>query len=98
MRFARALALLLLALSVGGWDKKDKILIGHVGSMTGGQATFGDSTDKGIRLAINEQAKKGGIDGAQVELKTLDDQGKPVEAAVAATRLISQDKVAVLIG
>ena len=98
MRFARALALLLLALSVGGWDKKDKILIGHVGSMTGGQATFGDSTDKGIRLAIDEQAKKGGIDGAQVELKTLDDQGKPVEAAVAATRLISQDKVAVLIG
>jgi branched-chain amino acid transport system substrate-binding protein len=98
MRFARAVALLLLALAVGGWDKKDKILIGHVGSMTGGQATFGDSTDKGIRLAIDEQNKKGGIDGARVELKTLDDQGKPVEAAVAATRLITQDKVAVLIG
>jgi branched-chain amino acid transport system substrate-binding protein len=98
MRFARAVALLLLALSVGGWDKKDKILIGHVGSMTGNEATFGDSTDKGIRLAIEEQNKKGGIDGAQIALKTLDDQGKPEEATTAATRLLTEDKVAVLLG
>jgi branched-chain amino acid transport system substrate-binding protein len=76
----------------------DKIVIGHVASMTGNEATFGDSTDKGIRLALDEQNKKGGVKGKQLVLKTLDDQGKPEEAAVAATRLITQDKVAVLLG
>jgi branched-chain amino acid transport system substrate-binding protein len=76
----------------------DKIVIGHVGSMTGEQATFGSSTDNGIKLAIAEQNKKGGVKGKQLELKTLDDQGKPEEAAVAATRLITQDKVTMLLG
>src|SRR5512140_3457987 len=66
--------------------------------MTGQEATFGDSTDKGIKLAIEELNAKGGVKGKQVEVKTYDDQGKPEEAAVAATRLITQDKVAVLIG
>jgi branched-chain amino acid transport system substrate-binding protein len=75
-----------------------KILFGHVGSMTGQEATFGDSTDKGIRLAVDELNAKGGIAGKQVDLKTYDDQGKPEEAAVAATRLVTQDKVAVLLG
>jgi branched-chain amino acid transport system substrate-binding protein len=76
----------------------DTILIGHVASMTGNEATFGDSTDKGIRLALEEQNKKGGVKGKQLVLKTLDDQGKPEEAAVAATRLVIQDRVTVLLG
>jgi branched-chain amino acid transport system substrate-binding protein len=76
----------------------DKILLGHVTSMTGEQATFGQSTDHGVRLAVNEQNAKGGVKGHLVEVKTLDDQGKPEEAAVAATRLISQDHVTLLIG
>jgi branched-chain amino acid transport system substrate-binding protein len=76
----------------------DTILVGHVGSMTGNEATFGDSTDKGIRLALEEQNKKGGVKGKKLSLKTLDDQGKPEEAAVAATRLVTQDKVTVLLG
>ena len=76
----------------------DKILIGHIGSMTGAEATFGDSTDKGIKLAVDEQNKKGGVKGKQIVVKTLDDGGKPEEAAVAATRLITQDKAAVLLG
>ena len=76
----------------------EKILIGHVGSMSGNEATFGQSTDNGVKLAIEEQNKKGGIKGRQLTLKTLDDQGKPEEAAVAATRLITQDKATVLIG
>jgi len=76
----------------------DKILVGHVGSMTGEQATFGQSTDNGVKLAIDEQNKKGGIKGKQLALKTLDDQGKPEEAAVAATRLITQDKATIIIG
>ena len=75
-----------------------KIWFGHVGSMTGQEATFGDSTDKGIKLAVEELNAKGGVKGKQVELKTYDDQGKPEEAALAATRFVTQDKVTVLLG
>jgi branched-chain amino acid transport system substrate-binding protein len=75
-----------------------KIWFGHVGSMTGQEATFGDSSDKGIQLAIQELNAKGGLRGTPVDLKTYDDQGKPEEAALAATRLITQDKVTVLLG
>jgi branched-chain amino acid transport system substrate-binding protein len=76
----------------------DTILIGHVGSLTGAEASFGLSTDNALKLAIEEVNARGGVKGKRVVLKTLDDQGKPEEAAVAATRLITQDKVTVLIG
>lgn len=76
----------------------ETIKIGEVGSMTGGQATFGVSTHEGIVLAIKEQNAKGGIKGKKIELVTLDDQGKPEEAATATTKLITQDKVAAVLG
>jgi branched-chain amino acid transport system substrate-binding protein len=74
------------------------ILLGHIGSMTGNEATFGDSSDKGIQLAIEEVNAAGGVKGRPLALKTYDDQGKPEEASVAATRLIVQDRIAVLLG
>ena len=76
----------------------DRVLLGHVASMTGSEATFGDSTDKGIRLALEAANAKGGVKGKQIDLKTYDSQGKPEEAAVAATRLIVNDKVTILLG
>ena len=76
----------------------DTILIGHVGSLTGSEASFGTSTENGIQLAVEEINARGGIKGKRVAVKTYDDQGKPEEAAVAATRLITQDKVTVLLG
>ncbi|WP_394840564.1 ABC transporter substrate-binding protein [Pendulispora brunnea] len=76
----------------------DTIVIGHVGSMTGNEATFGQSSDNGMKLAVEEQNKKNGIKGKKIVLKTYDDQGKPEEAAVAATRLVTQDKVLTFLG
>jgi len=76
----------------------DKILVGHVGSMTGSEATFGQSTDNGIKLAIEQWNAKGGVKGKAITLRTYDSQGKPEEAAVAATRLIVNDKVNLLLG
>jgi branched-chain amino acid transport system substrate-binding protein len=74
------------------------IWFGHVASMTGPEASLGDSTDKGIRLAIEELNAKGGVNGRQLDLRTYDDQGKAEEAAIAATRLVTQDKVTILLG
>ncbi len=93
----------LALLAVGGCRKKASggsgpILLGHVASLSGAEATFGQSTDRGIRLAVTEQNAAGGVKGRQLEVKTLDDQGKPEEAAVAATRLVSQDHATVLLG
>jgi branched-chain amino acid transport system substrate-binding protein len=75
-----------------------EILVGEFGSLTGSEATFGVSTNKGIKLAFDEINAAGGINGKKVKLITLDDQGKAEEAAQAVTRLITQDKVAAIIG
>lgn len=74
------------------------IKIGEVGSMTGSEATFGKSTHEGIQLAIKEQNAKGGVKGKKIELISLDNQGKPDEAAIATTKLITQDKVLAVLG
>ena len=81
----------------------DTILLGEVGSLTGSEATFGQSTANGIQMAIDEVNAAGGVklaDGTQKKLavRVYDDQGKPEEAANAVTRLINQDKVKVILG
>src|SRR3954467_979979 len=74
-----------------GKDAKGPIVIGEVGSMTGTEATFGTSSDRGIQLALTEVNASGGIKGRQVSVIALDDEGKPEEAATAATRLIASE-------
>jgi branched-chain amino acid transport system substrate-binding protein len=77
---------------------EDAIVIGEVGSMTGPEATFGQSTHKGIQLAIDELNAKGGIKGKKLRLRSVDDQGKPEEAVSAMTSLITRDKVVAVLG
>ena len=67
-----------------GCQKKDtvstaptEILIGQFGSLTGATATFGQSTDMGIRMAFDSINAAGGVLGRQLKLITEDDQGKP---------------------
>ncbi len=78
--------------------KQNEILVGEYGSLTGSEATFGLSTNKGIRMAFDEVNEKGGVKGKKIKLITEDDQGKPEEAAQAVTRLITQNKVVALLG
>jgi len=74
------------------------ILIGEYGSMTGSEATFGQSTHNGIMLAVEEFNAAGGLAGRQVELKSYDTQGKSQEAGTVVTRLITEDKVVAVLG
>jgi branched-chain amino acid transport system substrate-binding protein len=76
----------------------DVILLGEIGSLTGQEATFGQSTKQGIELALKEVNAKGGVRGKKLAVKVYDDGGKPEEAATASTRLIAQDKVVMLLG
>ncbi len=75
-----------------------EISIGAVVSLTGSQASFGNSTKNGIVLAMDELNAKGGVLGKQYKLIALDDQSKPDEAATVITRLITQDKVTAVLG
>jgi branched-chain amino acid transport system substrate-binding protein len=76
----------------------DTILIGEVGSLTGSEATFGISTRNAIELALREVNAAGGVKGKRVDVRVYDDQSKPEEAANAATRLINQDQVLLILG
>jgi branched-chain amino acid transport system substrate-binding protein len=76
----------------------DTILIGEVFSLTGGEATFGTSSRNGIEMAIKAANAAGGIKGKKLETRVYDDQGKPEEAANAATRLVNQDHVTLILG
>jgi branched-chain amino acid transport system substrate-binding protein len=74
------------------------IKVGEVGSMTGTEATFGISSDRGIQLKMSEVNAAGGVKGRQIQVIALDDQGKPEEAATATTRLISSEHVIAILG
>jgi branched-chain amino acid transport system substrate-binding protein len=76
----------------------DTLLIGEIFSLTGDKATFGISSRNGIEMAVKEANAAGGVKGKKLETRVYDDQGKPEEAANAATRLINQDKVILILG
>jgi branched-chain amino acid transport system substrate-binding protein len=76
----------------------NEIRIGEYGSLTGAQATFGTSTHEGLQLAVEEVNASGGVNGKTLKVITVDDQGKPEEAAVVVTKLITQDQVQVVLG
>jgi branched-chain amino acid transport system substrate-binding protein len=74
------------------------ILIGHVASMSGDTATFGQSADKGILLALDEINKEGLVLGKPVAVKTEDDRSLSDEARTATEKLVSRDHVCAILG
>ncbi|HEX3774361.1 MAG TPA: ABC transporter substrate-binding protein, partial [Polyangiaceae bacterium] len=81
-----------------GANEASEIVIGHYGSMTGSKAYFGQDTDRGIRLAIDEANAKGGVLGKKIRVVTLDTRGDSAEAANAVSRLIDVEKVSAILG
>jgi branched-chain amino acid transport system substrate-binding protein len=75
-----------------------EILIGEYSSLTGSEATFGQSTHDGIMLAVEEINAAGGVHGRKLRVLTEDDQSKPEEAANVVTKLISSSDVLAIIG
>lgn len=82
----------------GEKQTSNEIVIGAYLSMTGTTATFGTSTNNGVIMAVEQVNAAGGVLGRQIKLLTEDTQSKPAEAANAATKLITRDKVRALIG
>lgn len=91
----------LLALAVAfGCAKHDpnEIRIGEFGAMTGGMATFGQTTHDGIVLAVEEVNAAGGINGKKIRLISVDDRSLSEEAATGVEKLITRDKVVAVLG
>jgi len=74
------------------------LVIGAYLSMTGSTATFGITTERGARMAVDELNAAGGIRGRKLELAVLDTQGKADEAGNAVARLIDVNKAVALLG
>src|SRR5262245_19343382 len=74
------------------------IKVGVYLAMTGGQASFGQSSNKGITLAVEEINAGGGVLGRPMEVVLEDDRSQAAEANTASLKLIQQDKVVALLG
>jgi branched-chain amino acid transport system substrate-binding protein len=84
--------------SGGGGATGGTIKIGEFASLTGKEATFGNSSHEGTLLAVEEVNAAGGVLGRKFDLLTEDDQSKPGESATVVNKLISRDGVVAILG
>lgn len=93
--FAKLLPIVFLATVA---QAQGTIKIGEFASLTGKEATYGQTAHKGTQQAIDEVNAAGGVLGRKLELLVEDDQSKPGEAATIAKKFISRDKVVAILG
>ncbi|MFZ5632201.1 MAG: ABC transporter substrate-binding protein [Bacillota bacterium] len=79
----------------GGADDKT-VKIGVMAPLTGDVKTFGESSLNGAKLAVEQVGGK--IGDFKIDVITADDRNDATEAVNVATKLISQDKVAGIVG
>jgi branched-chain amino acid transport system substrate-binding protein len=90
-----ALAGLIFAPSLSA---QEPIKIGQFASLTGKEASLGQSSNTGTMMAIDDLNAAGGVLGRPLLLVTEDTQSKPGETATVVKKLISRDKVVALLG
>ena len=80
--------------------RNDELVVGEFGSLTGNDATFGISTQRGVEVAMDELTakKEGKIGGLKVRVVVEDDRGMAEEAATVVQKLINQDRVVAVLG
>ena len=93
---------LLITTHIGCGKKAEKIRIGGIFPMTGGSATFGQSSKQGMQLAVDEFNAKGGIaiNGKKLLVNPIydDTAGMPEQAANVCRKQIDQDQVSAIVG
>src|SRR6202008_5028061 len=75
-----------------------QIKIGAVSCISGPLSTFGVSSIRGARMAIEETNAKGGVLGQTVELVVDDNGSKAGETARITRKFLSQDHVVAILG
>ncbi|MCI1832399.1 MAG: ABC transporter substrate-binding protein [Bifidobacterium sp.] len=74
------------------------ITLGSITTNSGSAAAYGESEVKGFTLAITEINAKGGINGKQVKLESMDDKGDATEASNAFNKLAGDGSVMAVLG
>jgi branched-chain amino acid transport system substrate-binding protein len=96
--FALIMVLLTLVLSAGCAGASQGVKVALIFPMTGPVPTYGQSSQEGAELAIQEWNDKGGVLGEQVEWVLADGGCDGATATDAANKVIDQDKVKFIIG
>ena len=81
-----------------GSGASDEIKVGANFELTGNVANYGSASMDGLKLAIKECNDAGGIIGKKIHLVSADNKSEASEAVNAATKLISDDGVKVIVG
>ncbi|MCQ2594071.1 MAG: ABC transporter substrate-binding protein [Treponemataceae bacterium] len=93
-------ALALFVASFTGCAKKaeNTIKIGGVAPLSGNVAVYGVECKNGIDLAVEEINAAGGINGQMLQFVCEDDEGDPAKSVNAYKKLVTNDKVKIVIG
>jgi len=76
----------------------DPIKIGVAGPFTGGSSSMGVSMRDGVRLAVEEINKSGGVLGRKLQVVERDDEAKNERGVQIAQELINKEKVTATVG
>jgi branched-chain amino acid transport system substrate-binding protein len=93
-----AIALTLATAAAGAAFAADPIKIGVSGPFTGGSSSMGVSMRDGVRLAVDEINKSGGVLGRQLQIIERDDEAKNERGVQIAQEMINKEKVAATVG
>ena len=93
----RMLAAALAALAFGAASAQE-IKIGFPGPVTGPASFLGQHMKWGAEQAVDEINKRGGVLGRKLSFVMQDSVCRPADSVAAAEKLLSQDKVDVLLG
>src|SRR6202166_1140871 len=96
--FTTIAATALLSAGLVGHAGAQTIKIGVNEPLTGPFAASGTYVVNGAKIAADEINAKGGVLGKKIELIIEDNKSNPTEAAAVAEKLITADKVPVMLG
>lgn len=76
----------------------ESLRVGAVLDITGGASFLGRPEQNGVKLAVDEVNKAGGLNGRKVELFIEDSKSTETDTVLAVRKLINQSKVSAIVG
>ena len=68
----------------------DTIKVGVLGPLTGDVSVYGQAVVNGATLRLKQANEEGGINGKQIEIISMDEQGDPTQAVTCFTKMCDQ--------
>ena len=78
------------ASTAGAAASGDTIKVGVLGPLTGDVSVYGQAVVNGATLRLKQANEEGGINGKQIEIITMDEQGDPTQAVTCFTKMCDQ--------